>query len=90
MVTWFTAAALICATATVIPLIVGLRRMEQFESRAGSSAAQQIERRVVGKDELPLEERPERPQPPPLPSANPFTPVSLLPLACRIASPPPK
>jgi len=31
MVMWFTVAALICAAATVIPLIVGLRRMEQFE-----------------------------------------------------------
>ncbi len=31
MVMWFTVAALICAVATVIPLIVGLRRMEQFE-----------------------------------------------------------
>jgi len=31
MVMWFTAAAVICAAATVIPLVVGLRRMEQFE-----------------------------------------------------------
>jgi len=31
MVGCFTVAALICAAATVIPLVVGLRRMEQFE-----------------------------------------------------------
>ncbi|HEY6852757.1 MAG TPA: hypothetical protein VI139_00815 [Gemmatimonadales bacterium] len=31
MIGCFTVAGLICATATVIPLIVGLRRMEQFE-----------------------------------------------------------
>src|SRR6266853_280983 len=31
MVMWFTAAAVICAAGTVIPLVVGLRRMEQVE-----------------------------------------------------------
>jgi ABC-2 type transport system permease protein len=31
MLGWFTAAAAICAAATVIPLRVGLRRMELFE-----------------------------------------------------------
>jgi hypothetical protein len=31
MVGAFAAVAVICLTATVVPLIVGLRRMEQFE-----------------------------------------------------------
>jgi len=31
MIAWFAAAAGLCAAATIIPLRVGLRRMEQFE-----------------------------------------------------------
>ena len=31
MIAWFAAAAALCAAATIIPLRVGLRRMEQFE-----------------------------------------------------------
>src|SRR5207253_20465 len=31
MVMWFVAAAALCATATAIPLWIGLRRMERFE-----------------------------------------------------------
>ena len=31
MIGWFTVAAAVCAAATVIPLKIGLKRMEQFE-----------------------------------------------------------
>jgi len=54
MIGWFTVAAALCAAATVVPLWIGLRRIERFEVLAYKGEVeprQDIERGIIGEHE---------------------------------------